>query len=91
MFKKISITALSVIIAAVTLTGCGSTLQNDAADNPQLPVGGSIADNTGSGSGGSADDGGSGYGMTYGGKPGFDMGGIVIPFDGSSPSMGFGF
>lgn len=35
---------------------------------------------------------GSGIGMTYGGKIGFDMGGgLVIPFDGSSPGFGFGF
>lgn len=33
-----------------------------------------------------------GVGMTYGGKPGIDVGGgFVVPFDGSGPSLGYGF
>lgn len=34
----------------------------------------------------------SGIGITYGGKTGIDLGGgLVLPFDGSSPNLGFGF
>lgn len=34
---------------------------------------------------------GTGVGMTYGGKTGIDVGGVVIPFDGSPAQPGFGY
>jgi hypothetical protein len=37
-------------------------------------------------------DTGTGMGMTYGGKMGMDLGGgLVLPYDGSGISMGYGF
>lgn len=32
-----------------------------------------------------------GVGMTFDGRFGIDLGGVVIPFDGSSPRFGIGF
>lgn len=57
-------------------------------------IGLSACDNTGSAgdSESTTVDTDSGIGMTYGGKTGIDIGGgLILPFDGSGPSLGFGF
>lgn len=73
----------SILIASaavVGLTACNSqvTTQSGTTDT-------SSEQDSGMGTG-------SGMGMTYGGKIGMDLGGgLVMPYDGSGISMGYGF
>lgn len=83
MKTKIALAITIPVILLLSLTGCVKDTTSTAP-----------AENTTDSSSYSEDDGTSvgGFGMTYGGKPGIDLGGgFVMPFDGSSPGLGMGF
>lgn len=76
MSKKILAVAAGALMA-LTFTACGE--QEEGSTDHSLDEGEYSPSDPG------------GMGMTYNGKMGVDMGGgFVIPFDGSSPGLGFG-
>jgi hypothetical protein len=79
MFKRVAIVIIAFIIAGATLTGCTDAdlnLKGNSSDTVSVP---DVSDS-------------SGYGSTYTGKQGMDMGGgLILPFDGSGIQMGFGY
>lgn len=87
MFKRNVAFITAVMVAGIALTGC-------------MPTGYSQDEETVSEETVPSDDlyyeddsmSGPGFGITYNGKPGIDLGGgFVVPFDGSAPGIGFGF
>jgi uncharacterized membrane protein len=75
---KIAIITVFVIIfilGSVTIA-CMESEKNTKTRNTQIQKD-TVEDNS------------TGIGMTVGGKVGIDLGGIVIPFDGSGPGIGF--
>lgn len=84
MSKRVSALTALTVLAVVLLTGCNVKTVEGSNNNRNDNV--SSTDDTGS----VQDDSNvGGIGFTYTGKPGIDLGGIVVPFDGSAPGLGF--
>jgi len=82
MRKRYTLIPAILIASAVTvgLTACNANVSDQGATT-----------DTGTSSQTDADTG-TGMGRTYGGKMGMDLGGgLVLPYDGSGISMGYGF
>jgi hypothetical protein len=89
--RKLLISGIAVGLALV-FTGCGvpTVAKNDGnTSGTQTEQSGLMVDETSDSSDGSSPG---GFGVTYNGKIGIDLGGgIIMPMDGSAPSFGVGF
>lgn len=87
MFKRNVAFVTAILVAGIALTGCmptGSSQDEETVSEDTVPSDDLYYEDDSMG--------GSGFGMTYNGKPGIDLGGgFVVPFDGSAPGLGFGF
>jgi hypothetical protein len=85
MISKTKLVIVPVFVAlAVSMSACGDSHSTDNTSKTgsitQVETESSVDDNTG------------GMGMTYNGKMGIDMGGgLIMPMNGGTPQLGFGF